>query len=99
QSELPLKGHALLGFLLEVFHLALGLGEMGPFPIKKGYPGTVITAVFQSLKAFDNDGIGIPMADIANYSTHKINFRFIPFIGGTVSKFNSFTRNPTLPPP
>src|SRR5690606_33473572 len=80
-AQLSFQGDVDLGSLLQVLHLPFGLGKMGVLPIVQGDSRTVISTVFQPLQALDDYGIGFPMADITNYSTHKIDFWFISIIG------------------
>jgi hypothetical protein len=41
--------------------------------IEQGDSGTVVTPVFQSFKAFEDNGIGFPGTDISNNSAHRLS--------------------------
>src|SRR5690606_7383070 len=61
----------LLRKMLQLGNFSFCLVYFKMFMINQCYAGTVVTAVFESVKTFDQNGISLPVADISNYSTHR----------------------------
>ena len=58
---------------LQFRHFALGFVDVQlPLRIDQCYTCTVITAVLQTVQTFNQYRIRLALADISNYSTHKV---------------------------
>ena len=79
-SDADVAGAILIGTKgFQIAHLAFGFVDaQRAFIVNQGASGTVVPSVFQTLKAFYQDRIGIPLPYITNYSAHIMSSIKIP---------------------
>ena len=73
------------GHVFQVRHLAFGLVHLEALLREQGASGGVVSAVFQAVKTFHENGVSLTLSDISYYSAHSslkqlIEFTYFRFI-------------------